>query len=426
MHKLSNFIEKNISNILTFFIIIQPFLDVITGLTVNILKVNIPFAPVVRLIFMLICIYYTLFIYKDKKYCKDLFIIFIYLFIFCLSILVYRKNYLVYEITNLLNSFYLPFILIGMLSMFKHKKIKLDIKIIVITYLIYIFFIIFPSLTHTAFSSYRDSKVGYVGWFPLANIIGNSLTILLPILFYYLFNLKKKLVLKLVITAVVLYVFASIGTKVPILGLFICIVFNLIYYYKKCFLNKKYKSIIISCIASIFLFIISLIIIPKTSFYKNIEIHKNFLGINNYSEVFTNYKFLDHFVFSQRLTFLSTIHNSNKDCGIFKKLVGIGYVKNYGDEVSTKTIEIDYFDVFYQNGVIGTAVFFYVLISFFFRAFKNIKKSNLLNNEYRISMLLMILIAFFAGHMFISPAVAIYVALVLVCAIEGGLNEKIN
>ena len=427
MKIFNKFIDDNVNKIIIFFMIIQPILDAITGINLNFFNITFPFAPIIRLSFMLFCMYYVIFINRKKNDLKKLVILLLYMLIFVISTLLVKGRYvLIYEITNLLNVFYLPILVVCLLNIFEHKKICLDYKYLVITYFIYLALIIIPNVTGTSFLSYSHSKMGYVGWFPLANVIGNVLCILLPLLIYYFGILKKKYLLKLLFIISILYVFVSMGTKVPIIGFSICLIINLIYYFIKCVKIKNYKSIVISLVCSVFLLFLCILLIPKTSFYKNIEIHKDFLGINNYSEILTDYNLIDHFIFSQRLTFLSTIHNSNKDCLFIQKVVGIGFFKNYGDEVSTKTIEIDYFDILYENGILGFVVFIYIMFPMFLQSFKKIKEKSFINIQYKISLVLILLISLFAGHMLISPAASIFVAFILVFIINGGLNEKIS
>ena len=426
MRSINKFIENKIKTIISIFILIQPILDAITGITLKVFKKNIPFAPGIRCLFMLFCMYYLFIINKEKKYIKKIIPIIIYTIIFMTYSLFTKRQVMTLEISNFLNTFYLPVILIGLSNIFEHKKIKLDLKLIIITFFTYIALIIIPNITNTAFATYEYAKVGKVGWFPLANVIGNSLCILSTLIIYFIINKKKSYITKIIMIISSLYVFASIGTKVPILGLGICILVNFIYFFIKWIKEKQKTKVITTSVVSIISIIIALILIPKTSFYKNIEIHKEYLGINNFTEIITDIDMIDHFVFSQRLTFLKTIHNSNKNAPIETRLIGLGHVKKYNENISTKTIEIDYLDVLYENGILGTLAFFYVLIPIFIEAIKKAKEKTLINLEYKTSIILILLITAFAGHMLTSAAVSIYVALILVFITKGGLNEKIK
>ena len=155
-----------------------------------------------------------------------------------------------------------------------------------------------------------------------------------------------------------------------------------------------------------------MIFIPKTSFYKNIQIHKNYLHINSYTEVLTDYKLMDHFIFSQRLTFLNNTHKNYSKSTIYEKLIGIGYIENYmTDKVSIKTIEIDYFEILYRNGILGFILYFYIFIIYLIESIKSLKEKNLINKEYKLSIFLVLILSLFSGHILVTPMVSIFVAL---------------
>ena len=67
MGKINKLIEKHIKKILLIFIYIQPILDLIAGITQNILKTNITASSIIRLIFLFFCIYYLLILNKSKE-----------------------------------------------------------------------------------------------------------------------------------------------------------------------------------------------------------------------------------------------------------------------------------------------------------------------------------------------------------------------
>ena len=99
--------------------------------------------------------------------------------------------------------------------------------------------------------------------------------------------------------------------------------------------------------------------------------------------------------------------------------MGIGYVENYRKaNENLKTIEIDYFDIYYRHGVIGFVLFFLPLIYIFSRLVTILKKIDLKKYLYIISVLLSFLHAFFSGHVLTSPAVGILVIYILINLFE--------
>ena len=145
--------------------------------------------------------------------------------------------------------------------------------------------------------------------------------------------------------------------------------------------------------------------------------------MDSYLEVFTKYEYIDHFIFSQRLTFLKNTHKNYMNSSISEKLLGIGFIENYStDYVNTKTIEMDYFEIFYRSGIIGFIVYFMLFIPVIIKCFKKVFKFNFLNIQYLTILLLILLLAFFQGHILITPSVSIYVSLFLIFILNNSLD----
>ena len=116
--------------------------------------------------------------------------------------------------------------------------------------------------------------------------------------------------------------------------------------------------------------------------------HLNFLGIHQIQDLFT-FHHIDHFIFSERLSFLSDTHEIYQTHSFPVKVIGMGIGDVYETSpVSMKTIEMDYFDIFYHYGIIGVCYF--------------------------ISIFLILLLAFFSGHILNAPSVSVIVALILI------------
>ncbi len=416
MKKLNNLIEKNISKIILIFLFIQPFLDILTSICLNCFKIETTISSIVRLIFMIFCIYYLLILDKTtnkKRNIIFLILFLIYMIFYSISVLYFKDiNAFTYEIKNTLNTFYLPITLISFIDIFKQYKIEIDFKKIIYLISIYIILVLVPNIFNIGFNSYAHSKLGKVGWFLSANAVGNILSIYTPLVIYYLLKSKTNIYLKIFLGISCLYVFLSMGTKVPILSLLICLIVNLIIYIIYLIKIKNIKNILLTVSIFIIITISSIVVVPKTSFYKNIQIHKNYLHINSYTEVLTDYKLMDHFIFSQRLTFLNNTHKNYSKSTIYEKLIGIGYIENYmTDKVSIKTIEIDYFEILYRNGILGFILYFYIFIIYLIESIKSLKEKNLINKEYKLSIFLVLILSLFSGHILVTPMVSIFVAL---------------
>ncbi len=433
-NKINSFLDKYIYKILVIYIFIQPLLDVVTAVSLKYMNLNVTIGALIRLLFMAFCTIYLLF-FNNTEYKKKSLIcsIIIYLYIIIFGIITYFNkdiSVLSYEIKNTLNTFYFPIVFLGLFNMFKQYKIKFNIKYLIYVFTIYLLFIIIPDITNTSFASYSHSKLGNIGWFLSANAIGSILCFLLPIVILYFIKIPKKYFYKVVLLLSVLYIFANMGTKTPILSIMIIALINIIYIIIQFIKKKDYKKIGICFVIVIVSLILSIIIIPKTSFYKNLEIHKEYLGMNNYTEIFTDYDMANNFIFSERLTFLTNTNNSYKKSDLTEKIFGIGYIEQYNtDSESTKTIEMDYFDIFYRHGIVGFIIYFVVFIYALIMTMKKVfKNNNIVKLEYLSIIFLILILSLFSGHILITPSVSIYVALIFTIILYEqyilGLEEK--
>ena len=406
---MKNKIKELTPKLIIIFLYCQPFLDIIASILI---KNNISnfITSGIRILFMLyLTIYLIIIPYENKK--KTLIYIGLLLFnliIHTSIILIYKDlGALSYEVRNTLSTFYFTFVLLSFMTIYKESNFnKKHLKNI---YLIYVILTFIPNILGIGYDSYWHSKVGSAGWFYSANVLGSIIIILLPTILPEFKNDKK--IVQILISLITLYVIFSIGTKTPVLGLFLIISTNLIYlFYKK--IKEKNKKWIISLTTFIVVSLLGItLILPKTSFYENIQIHLNYLKKQNTNII--SKEFLDHFIFSQRLTFENTTRKNYNKSHTLEKIFGIGYIENYAtDEVNIKEIEIDYFDIFYREGIIGFILFFIPVI---YIITKNLKGTKLtykkVNKITTISLIL--LLALFQGHIFITPAVSIFVALIL-------------
>lgn len=416
MKKILNNFEK----IFLVFLYLQPILDITAGVLLH-FGYNITVSSIIRFLFIILCLIYLMFYIKDKKINNYLLITLLYFIMFILTVIINKGlPALTYEVKNLLTTYYFVIVLITLIKLYKNKKF--NVKNLFIIYLVYLLFVFIPNILGIGFDSYWHSKEGSVGWFLSANVVGSILSILLPILLIY----KKKINIKIILLTLIinLYVILSIGTKVPVLAFILIIGINLIYYLILQIKNKQYKKMAIIIFPIIIIISLSILILPKTSFYKNIVIHINYLEKKDNGKISTK-DFIDHFIFSQRLTFEENTKKAYNNASVLEKIFGIGYIENYAtDKVSLKTIEIDYFDIFYRHGIIGFIIFFipviYVLKDII-NAFKNI---NYISLNKLLSISLIFILALFQGHIFVTPANSIYVALILALAHENSLVLK--
>ena len=205
------------------------------------------------------------------------------------------------------------------------------------------------------------------------------------------------------------------GTKVPVLSLGLIIFLWIMRYLVKIIKEKKYKPLI----SLICIFIIGIagliIVLPKTSFYKNIEIHLKFLKVDEVSD-FASPRIIDKFIFSDRVSYYTKTKNNYLKSSIYEKVNGIGYSEYYFTEPKyIKMIEMDYFDIFFRHGVLGFIIFFMPYLYLLKKIYKRTKKLKKVDNELYtlyISVFLVLVLSLMSGHIIVAPSVSLVVCMI--------------
>ena len=406
--------KEKIVKLIELFLILSPLFDMLTAFMLKVLNIDFTIGMIVRFIIILICLLYLIFIYKrkDKKYLLLILgSIFIYLVIFLLVMGVNKDiNILLFEAKNALKTFYLPILLISFYAISKENKAFVSDKTIITVYIIYLLGIFIPDILGIGFDSYEVTKTGSIGFFNTANEISAIISILMPIFLLYLYN-KRNFILTVLLVGVLVFDILSIGTKGPLLSFLIIIGVVLIIYFIYLIKEKYYKKISLLLLLLVALTSFMVINLPKTAFYKNIEIHLDFLKVDSIFDVFTDYELFDHFIFSSRLKFLNNTFNDYKESKVSEKIFGIGYYEN---EEDTKMIEMDYFDILFRHGIVGFALYMTIFVYFLVKAIKYTKalKDNPTKVCNYLSLFLIIILSLITGHVLLAPSVSIFVALI--------------
>ena len=431
MNKINNCLKENITKIILCFVLLSPIFDLTTSILLNVAKMEFNFIIIFKMLFMLMCIYYIFFISKTKyKKISIVYIAIIFVYIIIYSLITIKQkdiSTLPYEIQNLFRSFFFPLTLVSIFNIYEEKQLNISNKQLSIVLLTYIILLFVPTITKTDFSSYAYSKVGSIGWFNSTNEIGAIISILLPFGIYNLFKIKN-ILLKIAILLTSIYTYFSLGTKVPILSLGIVIMTYILIYVIKIIKQKKINQILILTISIAIITTASIILVPKTSFYKNIKIHLDFLEIKSITD-FYDIHIIDHFIFSERVSFYMNTRKNYIKSPIEQKIFGIGYIENYGtDEVKIKMIEMDYYDIFFRNGLIGFNLYFIPYIVILIQIFKKLSsKNNILTTEklnLYLSIILILILSLFSGHIITSPSVSIFCIIILIMTLKEDNNEN--
>ena len=405
---MSNFIKKNISYIISIFILIGPIIDLLTGLCLHTLGIRFTIGIIFRVLFLISICLITLFVYKKKKVLIPYLLIGLYWILYIIGIILYKNTGLFSEIQNLVKVFYFPIMFISIYSL--REEIRISNMTLFTTLFLYLIFIFIPLLFGIGYETYKITKAGTLGFYNSANEISGIISLLTPIMFVIIYK-SKKLIPKILLAIMYLVVILMMGTKTPLLSLIVTLGASMLFFWNKSFKEKHFNRIIISVVALIIAITGMIIIIPKTNFYKNIETHLDFLEVDDIGDVFEDEKLVDHFIFSQRLTFLHRKAKLYHRANTYQKLFGIGYLRQNGR--STKMIEMDYFDIFYSHGIVGFLIFFIITIYIVYKIIRKRKEFSYERYMTDLSFLLIIVLSFFTGHIITAPAVSMIVTIIM-------------
>ena len=392
------------SNFLLVYIIIQPILDLVAGINNNYNNVLIRFNLIFRFLFLAISIVYLVFFCKTKykKYSIIYLIIMITYFILFLTLSYIKSKILLFEeLKHLLQYFYFPISLLTIFNLNDEKTIKNINKYLVISLLLYLILIIVPNFLNISFDTYREGE-GSLGLFNSANSISAILSILLPISLLQLKD-KKKLALFIVLYSICIF---SIGTKTLIINLIIVFIYNFILIINSIKKTNSKKTISIIAITIILITTLGILIIPKTSVYKNINERIKFLKIKNINDVVENF---DALVLGRRLYYLSNVNKLYLKSPIHEKVIGMGY----HNEIN-KNVEMDFFDIFYSNGIFGFIIYFMPIIYIIKKKIKLKEKNKFIYINKYYTLLLIFMLTLITGHVITESDVSLFISIILV------------
>ena len=407
-----------------FIFLLLPFIDLSSAIITRFTNLSISIGAILKGLLLVFLVIYTLFFTKSKY--KKVSIIYIILaIIFSLAYLLTKPIFwnfgvIFNEINYLVKFLFFPISFFAFLCIFDDigfdkKSVE---KLMLYTIITYSALLILPILTGTSFNTYENGLYGMVGWFYAANEISTILVLLFPFSYLLISNKRKYLFLGIL---PILLVISYVGTKVTLFGLiisgFIVLVISFLH-------NKKFlKNPFISCLL---IFIVILVINFGSYTIKNFftvldtpsqteEIYEC-VGCEELpgDSLLTKIKKYGLRLLSQRNYFLQNTNEIYVE--IFNNetfLLGLGF--NDNEEINnsnvTKLIEMDILDIFYHLGVIAVILF---LIPFLFLLYLLIKNKFRLTKE-RVFYILMILmslgISTIAGHVYMAPAVSIYVVI---------------
>ena len=400
--KYNNFFNK----LVYIFIFLSPVIDALTAISRKYIDLPFSIGTIIRGLFLVFT-----FIWLSKKINrkKMLAIFLIYILLATMYYFGLYKNDIVNEINNIFYIFYLPFL---MLFFSSYNNEKINDKLILKIYLIYLNLIIIPYIFGVGFdlSDSYVNKEGYFGLFSGGNEISAVLVILGVVALNYV-NKSNNYLLKILTYAELFVCIFLIGTKTLFIGTIITLIYFLIKYIKHSRIFKVKKNRKIMIIVPIIFIISTILIIPKTSMYKNIKTTLDYYKIKSVSDI-AKVENIDNIIFSKRLEKLGKVNKNYTGSNAQGIIYGIG---SNGIQ-KTGVIEIDVFDIFYSIGIFGS--FVYILMLLFTIKFHKI------NGIYKFGAVLLIIISLITGHVLLKPMVSIYLALLYILCKNSVSMEK--
>ena len=405
------------------FLLVQPFIDLITSVMTKFWDLPITLGIIVRGLLFVFSIIYIFFVSKSKYKkvsCIYIGILIIYAILyFALKLDLFSSlSFLVSEVTYMFKYFYTLIILLLFLNIFDELKPnnRIIFKLLQLDLLIYCFIIVLANITNTAFGTYAYGA-GNSGWFYSGNEIGIILALLFPFLYLIVNKTNSYKCLFLIIPVVL--AMEIIGTKTAMLGLLLPTIVFFIYYLIRV-RHGKLKQLIMTLI-------ILLVIVCSSP---NLPVVANIRNsLTSFNDRITNEEEQDEDLTDEAVTkvllsdrdyFEKKINKIYDNASIQDKLFGIGFTNRdcINDKNITKLIEMDFHDIFYRYGIVGFIIY---LLPFILLVGLCLKECIKVKFKFNAKQLLLgyvsgvsVFIAFMVGHTLGAPAVSFYVCLAIV------------
>lgn len=449
---------QQFSKLLLFYILLQPFLDIITGWQVRLLPhFGLTAGVLVRAVMLLAVLLFIVQAAKAQRNWIDRNIGYYLMGLLLLAVLNLGINKfskpvfsLFTEAAGTFKSMYYLIILVGFYYAFRNLSAR-QIKRLVPAIVYWAQCCVSVSMilahwTQTAFKTYPQGKLGESGWFNAGNELGAILAITFPIVTLYAIKQTQKYGYFWYWLGVFLMVIAIImvGTKSCFYGMIIGIFFVLVNQF--CFywwhhrqqqrsFSRRYFYVNLVMIVLMLGGILGMY--PHAPVKLNSTIQMEIIKDNqkNQKEILKEKKAhrkLSHYekflvknqelnnplvakLLSGRTNYFRTIKAQYHRANWGQKLFGLGYGGNYRHK--PLTIEMDWVDFFFQFGVIGFLITMTplvgIIVYLLYRFFKGINTAFIWDNLlYFVAFGLGIFMSIISGHVLNAPGVSTYLGLV--------------
>ena len=121
---MEKWMKNNINKILAIFLLLQPILDLLTGVCINTLHINITIGIIVRVLFLLFICFIVIFIFKKKHLLIPYLLLGFYFILYTIGMFVYKDSGIMTDVQNLIRAFYFPILFISLYSIKDNIRIS--------------------------------------------------------------------------------------------------------------------------------------------------------------------------------------------------------------------------------------------------------------------------------------------------------------
>jgi len=440
---MQSFIKKY-SVFLMLYIVFQPVLDAITGLMTQ-ANFNVTFGVLIRMAVMAVSVFYLLiFLILNRDNRRGFMIIGYFVLlgvVSAISMIINYKTKILFipslEITTLAKSMYYPIMLLAYFYAFEELAEDRIInrffpKVVFIAVNIISLIMIVAHFTNTSFSSYSYYKLGESGWFYAANELSAIVSIAFPVMIWYALkkiNAWAKVYYWLTIILAI-YSALLIGTKGSLLALLFSLCMGILAGVIQFFQNRGMRKYFAGIVALLVITIGGIIVAyPAMAVSKTAELHTEMIkdkkqkakskkGITKDQKKYVETNKTVSYLFSGRTVYFENASQNFAKANVGQKLFGMGYATSFKHERQAKLVEMDYVDIFFQFGVIGTIVYLaplaYCLVYLLGAFLRKLKYMW----SFKWSMLVASValgygMALMTGHVIEAPSVSIYFVSIL-------------
>lgn len=458
--------ENKLLNILLIYIILQPFFDILSYLSIReIIPFNISTYLKPIIIFSLGGYLLIKKIHDNKNWL--VYILFFIIFVIGHTYILYGlhtdTSIIFHELRFIINIAYMIALFIITFNIFKEYPDKEELlrklkKTILITFCIYFGLLLVSVLTNTSSLTYEyadASKKGYKGWFDSGQILGHAFSIILPALIYVILSPKRSWYFRIIITALFVAGVSLIGTKVPYyITIIVFILYLIISIFIKIF-NKNHHSNYLNIVIVATMIIIMLSTYQYTPVKYNTDINNEVASteINQYN--FNNESGMDKVLTEEELrklypnkdlTRLIEYNNWNRLSSeyltkLFKeeklhpsnmrlkqiyyahkkyrlssfeyKIFGLGFL----NQNTSLALESDFLMAIYSFGILGFILFLIIPIKEFIKTtifiLKNLKTIDLETYMFYMGLGIFFCISIYAGYTYIYTNFSIFLVLLI-------------